>query len=326
MDIKVCPSTLQEGFDTYSPKARKSLLGGRKASHLLPYKSLSSGEELTENQGHLSLSGAQKKYGAVIDSGVFRLTTPDELGTYILKPKLSNFENRDFSPANEHLTMQIASQVFGIRTADNGLCFTGDGDMVYVTRRFDVLQDGSKLQQEDLASLGGISKDTHGPNYKYDALDYVDLARIIKENLPAWKIELIKYFDLVLFNTAFCNGDAHVKNFSIIQTKQGDYMLSPAYDLINTQLHIPSDPIFALKKGLYPGWNPEFGVSGKDFLTFGKVIGLEESIARTELDRFCADYKEIDRLVYNSFLSDALKEDYLELYHSRLKYCLRSRV
>lgn len=323
MDIKVCPCTLQEGFDTYSPKARKTLLGGRKASHILPYKSLSYGEELTMNQGHLSLSGAQKKYSAVIDGGVFRLTTPDEQGTYILKPKLSNFENRDFSPANEHLTMQIASQVFGIRTADNGLCFTGDGDPVYVTRRFDVLQDGRKLQQEDLASLGGISKDTHGPNYKYEALDYVDLARIIKKSIPAWRIELVKYFDLVLFNTAFCNGDAHVKNFSIIQTTQGDYMLSPAYDLINTQLHIPSDPIFALKKGLYPGWNPEFGVSGKDFLTFGKAIGLEDDIARKELDRFCADYEEIDRLVGNSFLNDALKKKYLDLYHGRLKYCLR---
>ena len=323
MEIKVCPSTLREGFDTYSPNARRNLLGGRKASHILPYKSLSSGEELTNNQGHLSLSGAQKKYGAVIDGGVFRLTTPDEQGTYILKPKLSNFENRDFSPANEHLTMQIASQVFGIRTADNGLCFTGDGEQVYVTRRFDVLADGSKLQQEDLASLGGISKYTHGPNYKYDALDYVDLAGIIRKYIPAWKIELVKYFDLVLFNTAFCNGDAHVKNFSIIQTTQGDYMLSPAYDLINTQLHFPSDPIFALKKGLYPGWNPEFGVSGNDFLKFGKAIGLEESIARTELERFCADYREIDRLVGNSFLSDALKDTYLELYHGRLKYCLR---
>ena len=119
--MKVCPSTLQEGFNTYSPKARRTLLGGQKVSHILPYESLSSGAELTENQGHLSLSGAQKKYGAVIGDGVFRLTTPDEQGTYMLKPKLSNFENRDFSPANEHLTMQIASQVFKIPTADNGL-------------------------------------------------------------------------------------------------------------------------------------------------------------------------------------------------------------
>lgn len=324
MDMKVCPSTLQEGFETYSPKARRTLLGGKRASHILPYESLSSGPGLTENQGHLSLSGAQKKYGAVIDHGVFRLTTPDEQGTYILKPKLSDFESRDFSPANEHLTMQIASQVFGIRTADSGLCFAQNGDQVYITRRFDVLEDGTKLQQEDLASLAGISRDTHGGNYKYDALGYVDLAEIIKKYIPAWRVELVKYYDLVLFNTAFCNGDAHVKNFSVLQTTQGDYMLSPAYDLINTQLHIPGDPVFALKKGLYPGWNPEFGVSGTDFLKFGKAIGLEDSVAKTELDRFCADYEEIDRLVHHSFLSDPLKEEYLELYHARLRYCLRS--
>ena len=324
MEIKVCPSTLQEGFDTYSPKARRTLLGSRKASHILPNESLTSGVELTENQGHLSLSGAQKKYGAVIDNGIFRLTTQDEQGTYILKPKLSSFENRDFSPANEHLTMQIASQVFRIPTADNGLCFTGNGDQVYVTRRFDVLKDGNKLQQEDLASLAGISKDTHGANFKYDALDYVELAELIKRFIPAWRIELVKYYDLVLFNTAFSNGDAHVKNFSVLQTTHGDYKLSPAYDLINTRLHIPNDRIFALRKGLYPGWNPEFGVTGKDFLTFGKAIGLEDDVARKELDRFCADYEEIDRLVGNSFLSDPLKEKYLDLYHDRLRYCLRS--
>ena len=324
MEITVCPSTLRNGFNTYSPKARRSFLGGKKVSHILPYESLSSGTALLENQGHLSLSGVQVKYGAVIDDGVFRLTTPEEQGTYILKPMLSSFENREYSPANEHLTMQIASQVFGIRTAENGLCFTKSGEPVYVTRRFDVLEDGRKLQLEDLASLGGISKDINGPNFKYDVLGYVDLAEIIKRYIPAWRIELIKYFDWILFNTAFSNGDAHVKNFSVLQTSQGDYKLSPAYDLINTQLHIPGDPIFALRKGLYPGWNPEFGVSGEDFLKFGKAIGLEEKIVREELDRFCADYGEIDRLVANSFLSDSLKQKYLDLYHGRLRYCLRS--
>lgn len=322
-DIHVCPSTLKAGYETYSPSAKRHLLGGKKVSHILPYKSLSSGAGLAENKGHLSLSGAQEKYSAVIDNGVFRLTEDNERGTYILKPKLTGFDNREYSPANENLTMQIASQVYRIPTADNGLCFTGDGEQVYVTRRYDVQADGTRIQQEDLASLAGITKDTHGDNYKYDALDYVDLAEIIKRFIPAWPIELVRYFDLVLFNFVFANGDAHVKNFSVIKTSQTDYRLTPAYDLINTLLHIPNGEVFALRKGLYPGWNKNLGAYGSDFLAFGERIGLDRQTARTEIDRFCADYDETERLIQNSFLSEALKEEYRQIYRGRIKYFLK---
>ena len=323
IELNVCPSTLKVGFATFSPHARRHFLGGKTVSHVLPYESLSSGEGIAENKGHLSLSGAQEKYSALIDGGTFRLTTESEQGTYILKPKLTGFENRDFSPANENLTMQIASQVYGIKTAGNAVCFTGNGEQVYVTKRYDVGNDGRKIHQEDLASLAGISRKTHGENFKYDALDYVDLAGLIRRYIPAWRIELVKFFDLMLFNFVFANGDAHVKNFSVIQTSQGDYRLAPAYDLINTLLHIPNGEIFALRKGLFPGWNREMGVSGKDFLTLGKLIGLEEDVARAEIDRFCADYADVERLIGNSFLSERLKESYRRIYRTRVNSYLK---
>lgn len=322
-EISVCPCSLKEGFSTFSPLARKYFLDGKKVSHILPYDSLTSGTGLIENKGRLSLSGAQEKYSAVIDKGVFRLTDVDERGTYILKPKLTGFENREYSPANENLTMQIASQVYGIETAENAVCFTGNGEQVYITKRYDVKKDGSRIQQEDLASLAGITRTTHGQNFKYDVLDYVDLASIIKSYIPAWRIELVKYFDLLLFNFVFANGDAHVKNFSVIRTSQGDYRLAPAYDLINTLLHIPGSTIFALSRGLYPGWNREFGVSGKDFQTFGKMIGLDDRTVKRELDRFCADYDDTERLIQNSFLSEELKEEYRTIFHTRINSFLK---
>ena len=323
IDVNVCPSTLKEGFSTFSPYAKKHFLGGKTVSHILPYESLSSGQGLMENKGHLSLSGAQEKYSAVIDRGKFRLTEANERGTYIIKPKLTGFENREYSPANENLTMQIAAQVYGIETAENAVCFTGNGEQVYVTKRFDVRADGVRLQQEDLASLAGITKQTHGGNYKYDALDYVDIGLLIRKYIPAWPIEIVRYFDLVLFNFVFANGDAHVKNFSVIQTSRGDYRLAPAYDLINTLLHIPGGSIFALQKGLYPGWNPEFGVSGSDFKKFGTMIGLDEITARNEIDRFCADYDLTDRLIDHSFLSDGLKEEFRRIYRTRINSFLK---
>jgi len=56
-------------------------------------------------------------------------------------------------PANEHLTMQIASQVYSIETANNVLTFFKNGDPAYITRRFDVINDGSKLAQDILSTM-----------------------------------------------------------------------------------------------------------------------------------------------------------------------------
>ena len=56
-------------------------------------------------------------------------------------------------PANEHLTMQIASQVYGIRTASNGLCFSSSGQPVYITKRFDVVNGVKESSQEDIATV-----------------------------------------------------------------------------------------------------------------------------------------------------------------------------
>lgn len=323
--INVCPSLLKPGYDTFSPVARKNLLNGKKVSHILPYETLSARKEQTSGRGHLSLSGAQTKYSAVIDNGEFRLAEDYEQGTYILKPILSDWENREYSPANENLTMQIASQVYGIQTAENAVCFTKNGEQVYVTKRYDVNPDGTKIQQEDFASLAGLNRYNSGDDYKYNALNYVDIANIIKRFIPAWRIELVKYFDLILFNFVFSNGDAHIKNFSVIQTPQGDYKLAPAYDLINTSMHIYYDSIFALQKGLYEGWNREMGADGKDFIHFGKLIGLEEATISKEMDKFCNIYDKTQELIDNSFLSDELKKQYRISYQTRVNSFLKIR-
>lgn len=302
-----------------------NLLKKEKVSKILPYETLSSKTTQTSGRGHISLSGAQIKYSAVIDNGVLRLTEPNEQGTYILKPILSDWDNKEFSPANENLTMQIASKVYGIQTAENDICYTRNGEQVYVTKRYDVKPDGAKIQQEDFASLAGVTKDKYGDDYKYNALYYTDIADIIKKYIPAWRIELVKYFDLILFDFVFANGDAHIKNFSVLQTSQGDYRLSPAYDLINSSIHIFSDSIFALQKGLFPGWNREMGADGKDFKKFGEIIGLDENTISSEIDRFCVIYDKAEEMIEQSFLNEQLKEEYRTIYHTRINSFLKVR-
>jgi serine/threonine-protein kinase HipA len=42
----------------------------------------------------------------------------------------------DQLPANEHLTIQIAKQVYGITVAKNAVIFFKDGSPAYITKRF----------------------------------------------------------------------------------------------------------------------------------------------------------------------------------------------
>src|SRR6218665_1757735 len=81
---------------------------------------------------------------------------------------------------------------------------------------------------EHLTVLAGKTKDIFGENYKYE-FSYEELGLLIQKNVPAWKAEIEKYFSLTLFNFLFSNGDAHLKNFSLLETSAGDYVLSPAY-------------------------------------------------------------------------------------------------
>ena len=169
--IKYCPVTLAEGFDTYSRTGLSRVFQGKKVHHILPYDaptySPETDELYEENRKYLSLSGIQEKFSVVLDRNKLRLPREGERSNYILKPIPNAGKKADQMPANEHLTMQIARQVYGIETAESALIFFKNGSPAYITKRFDVKDDGSKLAQEDFASLLGRTPQSYGENYKY---------------------------------------------------------------------------------------------------------------------------------------------------------------
>lgn len=155
IEIRNCPSSLRDGFDTYSPKAAKSLFGTTKVNPTLGFDidEFRNVGEIAEAMRRISVSGIQEKFPAIINAGKINIAGDQERSTHILKPAPwdKTLIERKMIPANEHLTMQIASQIYGIQTAANGLCFTPKGQPVYITRRFDILPDGSKLPMEEAA-------------------------------------------------------------------------------------------------------------------------------------------------------------------------------
>ena len=320
METNRCPGTLAEGFTTYSRTCLKRVFNGSKVNHVLPYVSLQSNhnseDSFEENASRISISGVQEKFSIIQLKNKIRLTKEGEQGTHILKPIPSVSKNADQMPANEHLTMQIAQQVFGIETAENALIFFGNDDPAYITKRFDVVPGGLKLAQEDFASLAGKSPQTHGTDYKYLG-SYWDLFELMRENLPSYKVESLKLFKLLVFNYLFSNGDAHLKNFSIIETPQGDFKLSPAYDLLNSRIHI-DDKDFALDEGLIPARMGQGNVA-KQFRLLADYAGIPEKQKNAIMALMVSKTEQVTNLIAASFLKDRIKRSYLQGYQLKLK-------
>lgn len=318
-DIKYCPGTLAEGFDTYSRTCLKRVFNGKKVYYVLPYDSpttnIEAAELFGENQKRMSISGVQEKFSLLLDKNKLRLINEGERGTYILKPITNLGIRKDQMPANEHLTMQIARQVYGIETAENALIFFKNGDPAYITKRFDVKDDGSKWAQEDFASLAGRTPQTYGTDYKYLG-NYLELFKLMETHLPAYKIEAPKLFKIVLFNYLFSNGDAHFKNFSLLETPLGDFRLSPAYDLLNSRIHI-IDNDFALNDGLLPR-NLAQGNIRKQFINLGELAGLSNKQVNDLLNIILTGSEKVEKLVGHSYLDERTKRNYWQAYVTRL--------
>ena len=104
------------------------------------------------------------------------------------------------------------------------------------------MENGNKLLQEDFAQLANRSEENAGKNYKYD-YSYEEMAELMKRYVAAYPVEIEKLYSLIIFNYLICNGDAHLKNFSLFRNEQfGDYTLTPAYDLMNSRIHINIEP------------------------------------------------------------------------------------
>lgn len=323
-EIKHCPGTLAEGFNTYSKTCQNKLFKGKKVHHVLPYDSPISNPETNElfeeNRKHMSISGVQEKFSVLLEKNKLRLIDEGEQGEYILKPIPSAGNNPDQMPANEHLTMQIARQVYGIDTANNALIFFRDGASAYITKRFDINKDDSKIAQEDFASLAERTPQTHGEHYKYLG-DYLELFQLMKTYVPAYIIEAPKLFKILVFNYLFSNGDAHFKNFSLLETPMGDYRLSPAYDLLNSRIHI-EDKDFALEDGLLPKKLGQ-GKIRNQFITLAKQAGIIEKVYNDIITTMQTQSGLVEKMVDSSFLNERIKRNYWQSYNGRLKKLMK---
>ena len=136
-----------------------------------------------------------------------------------------------------------------------------------------------------------------------------------------------RFFELVVFNYIYGNGDDHLKNFSLIRLGD-DYRLSPAYDLLNTSLHVNGDDL-GLDGGLSPNIEKSdvYDRSGHpcrtDFERFGTQIGIASLRVNKILDKYMLIPEETRILVDGSFLTDKMKRTYLRIVDERIRRFIR---
>ena len=319
-----CHCCLKETENDFCRSCSQRLFSKANFSAMLKFTLSSIAQGTNQNTRRISISGAQAKYSLRIVSK--ELEPTDNNGTYILKPA-TNMQFRLFAdmPANEHITMQMAKQIFKLNVAESALLRFTTGEYTYLTKRFDIRNDGSKILQEDLAQTAGLSSDANGSNFKYESLSYEEIAYILKQHVSASPIAIEQFFKVLLFNYLVCNGDAHIKNFSIYSPHQdGVYELTPAYDLINTSLHADD---FRTALDLFKdeeNYNGKFfkdnGFYGaSDFLEFARRIGIVEKRAQKFILDITAHIPEMDEMLDKSFLSDEAKVLYKERIRDRAK-------
>lgn len=289
---------------TEFPLSRKrALFDGVSVSPILPYSYRKDilirggGDSATA----ISVSGAQQKMSLLVHEGVLRYASSGEQGTHILKPHPQRFALHRDIPANEEFCMRMCRKVFKLPTAESGLCFFQDGAPAYLTRRFDLLPDGRKLHMEDFSSLSGLLV-RGSSNAKYRG-SYEELAAVVARVSSAPLLDLRLFFRMVLANYILCNGDAHAKNFSMIDVDNGAWRLAPVYDVMNTRIHVADDD-FAMENGLFK----DNRVCPKNrmrefFQTWGENIGLSAKIIQLEIRNACEAAATIPNELPSSYMT-----------------------
>ncbi len=319
-----CHSCFSSTRTLYCAKCQKELFGGVNVKKL-GFDKLEFEEIRRESSDRMSLSGVQNKISLTLNSFGELLPTKTR-GTYILKPCPSSVElshSTDVA-ANEHLSMYLSRQVFDISTSMSAVIPFSDGELAYITKRFDYAEDGYKLPQEDFASLLEFNNRTKGLNYKFEG-SYELIAKKIREIISIPIVDIEDFYKRVLLNYLIGNADAHVKNYSVFIHK-GRRALTPNYDVLYTGYHV-NETFGEFALDLYidelKSQTDTFTALGRysavDFKLFGEKIGIPTKRLKKLYDFMSSKSREVEKAISQSFLSNQAKEAYILKYKERLE-------
>jgi len=304
-----CYQELGQGETDFHKACAKKIFGSQYAPSL-PY-TRDNLVELAKKviRSQTTLTGVQAKLSLDINKGEKnepgRFTIVGLWGRYILKPQTENYSHL---PELEDLTMHLA-EIAKIQVVPHSLIRFDDGELCYITRRIDRTAEGKKLPMEDMCQLSERLTE-----YKYKG-SYEQIAKLIKKYSSVSKLDLVIFWEQVLFSWITGNADMHLKNFSLYSKSKGLYKLSPAYDMLSTALVMPEDTEeLALNLN-----GKKRKLKKEDFQEAMITSGLDEKVIENLFKRFIkVESKWLD-FISISFLPKVMQEQYKELIIKRIE-------
>ncbi len=265
----------------------------------LAAKILQTSKVVTGVQAKISLTNYRKES----KNSIRKLTIVGIYGDYILKPPSKYYPQL---PELEHLTMKLAT-VCGLATVPHSLVRLQDNTLCYITKRIDRYKGEQKPMLDMCQITQRITEDKYKGSHeqvakhllKYSSNPYLDVAA---------------FYEHVLFSYFVGNADMHLKNFSMYAPTDGNYILTPGYDLLNTTLVNPAD-----KEELALTLNGKKSkLNYNDFLAAYLNCGLTQKLLDKTLENFYYCLFELKQYIENSFLSEDFKTQLYQLIKYRL--------
>ena len=259
------------------------------------------------NKG-FTVPGVQKKISLHLsDEDTPRLTLVNYPTGYILKPQTDEYIAL---PEMEYLIMQMA-ETSGIKTVPYALLSlpSQDNSYAYITKRID-RTNGKMLAMEDFCQLDGrLTEDKYRGSYER-------CGKIISEYSELKGLDHTELFIRIVFSFAVGNSDMHLKNFSLIETAENSnkYILSAAYDMLSTNVVIPTD-----KEELALTINgKKQNIRRKDFIKFAETIGIAEKTADKMIEKIVKLKDKYIAMCRESYMPDDMKETLENLIENRI--------
>ncbi|MGL5890563.1 MAG: HipA domain-containing protein, partial [Bacteroidia bacterium] len=221
-----CYDTFQENEVDFHARCSKKMFG-TEIPPQLPY----SEEEMNQLasdiiKSQITVTGVQPKLSLTIgknETGARKLTLVGLWGNYILKPPGKYYKQL---PEVEDLTMHLA-EIAGINAVPHCLIRLQSGELSYITKRVD-RNKNQPVHMEDMCQLTERLTE-----HKYRG-SYEQIAKAINKYSAQSGLDIVNFFEIVVFSFITGNADMHLKNFSLLQRNAREFVLSPAYDLVST--------------------------------------------------------------------------------------------
>lgn len=225
-----------------------------------------------DNVRKFSLAGVQMKFSMNEKDGRYTLRSEGQLGDWIIKTPSTTHKD---VPLNEFTAMTLASMA-GVQVPDFKLVDMKDLDNLpviklpderhaYAIRRFDRAGQ-SRIHMEDFAQV--LVK---YPHEKYSTASYEQIGKVVYEYSGDGLGDIQELARRLLVNILLANGDAHLKNWSLVYPDRVTPMLSPAYDIVTTSVYVENESGSALNLGGGKSW---YSVRYDNFMRWAEKVGV----------------------------------------------------